>query len=355
MLAAAKDIPHLTGLRAVAALMVLLLHLDEIHGNVLARHLAVVAQGYLGVDIFFVLSGYILSHVYSDTVPGISIKTYALFLWRRLARIYPVHVAALAALFVMVAARGLLNTNFWIVADIPRHLMLMQAWTDSLTWNLPAWSISAEWAAYVLFPLFAYLIFGRAPLWLGFVFVLGLLATFQLSYLHGRGLAGAFLGWPTLQRVMTEFTIGMLGYRLSRSTGPSWAFDVVAVISFTVMLTVPLPLVKIIAVGVFVPTVAMSQTVVRGVLSSNVVVAVGVVSYSIYMVHFPILKLVENFNYRFGLESTSPLVAPIQTVLWAAVTVAAAAITYRTIERPARDWCRRREQRFLVRRLHGAE
>src|SRR4051794_9498627 len=117
MLAPAKDIPHMTGLRALAASMVLLLHLDEIHGNVLARHFLLVEQGYLGVDIFFVLSGYILSHVYSEMFLPISIRAYGLFLWRRFARIYPVHLVTLTALFVMVAARGLLNTNFWTVND----------------------------------------------------------------------------------------------------------------------------------------------------------------------------------------------------------------------------------------------
>ena len=355
MIASAQDIPHMTGLRAVAASMVLLLHFDEIHGNVLARYFAPVTQGYLGVDIFFVLSGYILSHVYSEMFAKLSVRNYGLFLWRRLARIYPVHVVVLAALIVMVAARGLLNTNFWLLSEIPRHLALMQAWTDSLTWNVPAWSISAEWAAYGLFPLFAIIFLGRAPIWPGLALVVGLLTVFQLTYLRAGGLASAFMGWPALLRVMCEFAIGVLGYRLSRSLLPSWKYDVACALSFTVMLVVPFALVQIIAIGIFVPAVAASRSLVRQVLASKAAVALGVVSYSVYMVHFPVLKLVQNFNYRFGLEKTSDLVAPGLTVFWAVMVVVLAAMTYRAIEKPARDWCRRSEQYFFARQLRGAD
>ena len=355
MLTPAQDIPHLTGLRAVAALMVLLLHLDQIHGNVLSHYFAPVSHGFLGVDIFFVLSGYILSHVYLKMFSRISIRDYGLFLWRRLARIYPVHIAVLAALFVMVAVRGLLNTNFWIVADLPRQIALMQAWTDTLTWNVPAWSISAEWAAYVFFPLFAVMFLRRAPLWPGVALMGGLLAAFQLTYLNKHGLASAFMGWPAFLRVMSEFSIGVLGYRISRSFEPSWKFDVVASLSFVAIFIAPLPLAKLLAVSVFIPAVATSQTFVRRALSSSPAVALGVVSYSVYMTHFPLLKLIQNFNYRFGLEETSTLVAPMLTISWAVVAILLATATYWVIEKPARDWCRRSEQGLFARRLRGAD
>src|SRR3546814_14984278 len=96
-----RDILHLTGLRAVAALMVLSMHLDQIYGNVLARYLAPIDQGYLGVDVFFVLSGFILSHVYAAEI---SARTYGVFLWRRFARLYPIHLATLAGLILMVTS-----------------------------------------------------------------------------------------------------------------------------------------------------------------------------------------------------------------------------------------------------------
>jgi peptidoglycan/LPS O-acetylase OafA/YrhL len=73
------NVPHLTGLRAIAALMVMLLHLSQFHGNFLELYLMPIDQGYLGVDIFFVLSGYILSHVYASSFQKFSLRAYGFF------------------------------------------------------------------------------------------------------------------------------------------------------------------------------------------------------------------------------------------------------------------------------------
>lgn len=73
----------------------------------------------------------------------------AQFIGLRLPRLYPIYVAAILFLFVMVPARGHINTNSWQVGELPFHFQLLRAWADELTWNIPAWSISAEWAAYL--------------------------------------------------------------------------------------------------------------------------------------------------------------------------------------------------------------
>ncbi len=66
-----------------------------------------VARGYLGVDFFFVLSGFIISHVYLSSLARPSRRALSIFLWHRLIRIYPVHVAVLAAMVSLVlVARG---------------------------------------------------------------------------------------------------------------------------------------------------------------------------------------------------------------------------------------------------------
>jgi len=347
---AVADIPHLTGLRAVAALMVLLLHFDQIHGNVIARTVPPVAYGHLGVDIFFVLSGFIMSYVYAPTAARMPVRSYLIFLWRRLARIYPVHLAMLAALLAMVVARRLLDTNFWLVADLPRHLLLLHAWTDSLTWNLPAWSISAEWLAYVLFPVFVALMLRPASVLPAVATAAVLLLAFQVFVLAHNGTAAAFLGWPAALRVLSEFAMGVLGFRLVHSRKPSQVFDAVAVGALVVCFAVPVELVRVVAIGVAVTAIAASEGAVRKFLSTKPMVVLGTISYSIYMVHFLVLKLVQNINFQLGLEQPAPAVSPFLTLAWASVAVAAGAATYFAVERPARNWCRARETQLFRRR-----
>src|ERR1700744_4959496 len=87
-----QDIPALTGLRGVAALWVVLFHME------LETPIPIIEKGYLGVDIFFILSGFILMHVYADRKEF----NYNEFVRARLARIYPLHMLSLVVLGIIV-------------------------------------------------------------------------------------------------------------------------------------------------------------------------------------------------------------------------------------------------------------
>ena len=150
------DLPELTSIRALAALMVILFHFYALPGADSAAG-RLVAAGGLGVDLFFMLSGLILAHVYwRDWQEGRF--EYGPFLARRLARLYPVHLATLlgfVALYAGARAAGVGSSfegedwsAFWI------HLAGLHAWglTDGAAWNHPSWSISAEGFAYLAFP-----------------------------------------------------------------------------------------------------------------------------------------------------------------------------------------------------------
>ncbi|MDX1650214.1 MAG: acyltransferase, partial [Myxococcota bacterium] len=155
------EIPSLTGLRAVAALWVLGYHLRPVlhqlfpgYGNQL------LADGYLGVDVFFVLSGFILAFNYGGRLASRS--DYAVFLGHRIARIYPLHVVVLlgmVAVFLGAGALGLQvreEERFALDYHLPLHLTMTHAWgfEESLRFNQPSWSVSAEFFAYLLFPVF---------------------------------------------------------------------------------------------------------------------------------------------------------------------------------------------------------
>src|SRR5260370_31065213 len=99
----AKFVPALTGIRALAALLVLGLHADQNVPAGITAVLPFLARGYLGVDFFFVLSGFIITHVYFASLAQPSRNGVQVFLWHRFIRLYPVHVTVLAALVILIA------------------------------------------------------------------------------------------------------------------------------------------------------------------------------------------------------------------------------------------------------------
>ncbi|MEJ2887928.1 acyltransferase family protein [Actinomycetospora aeridis] len=153
----------MTGLRAVAAAWVLLGHFrftmfDLVPITRIAE--PVLAGGYLGVEIFFVLSGFIISHNYAEHFRQKGRSAYPAFLWARFARIYPVHLATFLAAGLLVAGavalgRDVPSAQHFTAGSFVGNLVLLQAWPGVTPWNGPAWSVSCEIAAYAAFPLLA--------------------------------------------------------------------------------------------------------------------------------------------------------------------------------------------------------
>jgi len=167
-----QEIVPLTAWRGVAALLVFVLHQRGIYGDTwpLDAWTPFFARGYLWVDFFFVLSGFVLALVYSDSLLRQFLwVSYAEFLKRRLRRIYPLHVATLLAVTPLVFAQhfvgGTKDTAQSLAWTFLSNLSPTHAWGlfDRLSWNRPSWSISAEWAAYLLFPVVAWVVVRAKP------------------------------------------------------------------------------------------------------------------------------------------------------------------------------------------------
>lgn len=158
------EIKGLTGLRGYAALWVFFLHATwGWQGDAFAMKLA--RLGGSGVTIFFVLSGFILSYVYSSKFAQKTIG-YRSFMFARFARVYPLHFVTLIlyAGLVLIRIDGDPN-NTWKTFIL--NLTVLHAWgfTELLSWNQPSWSISTEFFSYLLFPLFIRRL-AKASLWL---------------------------------------------------------------------------------------------------------------------------------------------------------------------------------------------
>ncbi|HEX7388718.1 MAG TPA: acyltransferase [Acidiphilium sp.] len=154
-----RELTDLTACRALFALWVFAYHLN-LHtrfGQYLGPLGPVIGHGYLGVDGFFVLSGLILARVNHDI--KLTVRGILQFWGKRLARIYPVHLAVivlLGVLFVGGIAYGITprEPERFSMDALIAHLLLVQGWgvIHHWAWNYPSWSISTEWAGYLVFP-----------------------------------------------------------------------------------------------------------------------------------------------------------------------------------------------------------
>ncbi|SKA86503.1 Peptidoglycan/LPS O-acetylase OafA/YrhL, contains acyltransferase and SGNH-hydrolase domains [Agreia bicolorata] len=154
----------LTGIRALAAFWVFLRHfrteiVDALGPGPFTQfviHLA--SAGYLGVDLFFILSGFILTYTHLTTMTSAyTWRTAVGFIWLRLARVWPLtaFVLMLFGAYFIFQALSSGDPSFLAQADPGRlllHLTLLNGWFPStLDWNGVDWSVSAEWMAYLTF------------------------------------------------------------------------------------------------------------------------------------------------------------------------------------------------------------
>ncbi|MGZ8998196.1 MAG: acyltransferase family protein [Allosphingosinicella sp.] len=211
-----SDLRCLTGIRGIAAWIVVLFHVRLGAAWALPDGVtAVLAKGYLAVDLFFMLSGFVLWLNYAERLRAGGLAQAPAFLLRRIARIWPLHLFMLAgamAFVAIVAATGRPPSDHYPWAELPLHIAMMQNWgfTDVLSWNDPAWSISCEFAAYLMFPLLVFLIDWKRFASLALVALLVALAMIlhDLMSTGGALTLGADIPRFGVPRALVEFTMG---------------------------------------------------------------------------------------------------------------------------------------------------
>jgi peptidoglycan/LPS O-acetylase OafA/YrhL len=347
-------IPTLTGIRALAAIMVLLFHQDF-------PHHAVITRGYVGVDLFFILSGFIISHVYSQALAAPQARTIVIFLWHRLIRLLPVHAAVLSALVLLIVALQTLGvplkSDNWKFSDLPCQFLMVHAWgvTETATWNMPSWSISAEWFAYLLFPLLVLLLplVPRTPALL--LAPLVLLASWALFAANGWTIRDAWVGWPALVRVESEFLCGALLYRAQLCKLPRLG-DALLLIGFAGYIVATLaPVSDFVLVGflaVLIYGASASGPLATSVFGLRPVIWLGEISYSIYLVHFPALLILKRMADTLGADRWPPLPAMAANLVMTALVILAAVVLFYSVERPVR---RRLRNAFGIIQSHGTD
>jgi peptidoglycan/LPS O-acetylase OafA/YrhL len=343
---APANIKPLTSLRFFAAMWVVLFHYWP--------HLAtqgtpaLVAKGYLGVELFFILSGFILCHVY---LPGFEAGRfrYGEFIWARLARVYPLHLVTLIAMGVMAGgalAIGLsVDPNVLSWPSLPANLAMVQAWGLAPTagWNHPSWSISAEWFAYLTFPMFALAAVSLRS-WPG-VAVAAALALLAVLYavferITGLPLTQATIAWGAL-RIVPCFALGCALYLVWRASVADRrkalagaAFFSAAVIACAEFGAPDMLIVS--AFGGLIITIAQVSKAGGRLGSHPFLVYLGEISYAIYMVCIPWEVLFVNLSAKTLHFSGKQLPLPVWLILIVSLAPVAA-LAHHLVERPARQ------------------
>jgi peptidoglycan/LPS O-acetylase OafA/YrhL len=285
---------HIEKLRGISVLLVFLYHL-QIPGF---------QNGYLGVDVFFVISGYLMSWLYGDMTSGKQVRQ---FLTRRHARILPAYFTVI--LLTLVASLLLLlnhelnqvwsqalwsalfvpNMGFWLQSDYFEHIYFQPL--------LNLWSLGVELQFYLLFPVLVFA--GRySPRLLVFV----TLASFALfAFMSVVAPSSAFFLMPAR---LWEFMAGYyVAQHLGRFDGVRRWQGTTALIVLLAGLTLLPSMSRTHDLAATAATVLLASFVMGGRfhtggdrnLLSRGLLLLGKYSYSIYLVHFPVIVL---FNYQ---------------------------------------------------------
>ncbi len=344
----------LTGLRFVLALWVVMHHLTgrgmmlEPWEHALPPSLAnLVRGGYLAVGTFFLLSGFVLARSYGMGRKPLNLRRYGA---ARVARVYPTYLLSIAIMLPFIAdsvrrfGAGQASTSAAMLAN---YFLLLQGWTGTLPvqWNTPAWSLSCEVFFYCCFP-FALRLFRRPgwqPVWLtaGIAYFLPV-----VLFTYGMPVT-----WKPLVH-LSDFLVGIAAARLydlmvaryPRLQGRGYWLYVPAVAATAVLIMYPLlpgslylnrnngllPVNAALVMGL-----ALSGGPVGRWLSTRLAVFLGKASYSMYILHIPLL-----WWFRRIVPRSAPVFPSV--CVYVAVVIVVSALVYRYLEEPANRYFRER-------------
>ena len=386
-------IGQLTGVRAVAAIWVMLYHyqpvLATLHLLLPGVH-EILRVGRLGVDLFFALSGFILTHTYLKKMgPELNWPRSRHFLWLRLARIYPVHfvmlnVAGLAVLAQMKFGGADASARSWLnPTDYLKQVFLVQEWGPNPTrgWNFPAWSLSMEWLAYLLFSFLILLLFRMheqiSTKLLAIAWVVSLLPLLIYGTLYNSD-PYYISDWGSTIRILTEFTAGgitLLIVRRFHAQTPKGPKRRVERLATTLSVAIPAliiifclvlghvgalqwsnnelpdfpnaadlpPKLHLILVPLLIAWIGSLALTNRGTskfLSKDTLILGGFISFSLYMTHTVwyglwravMAKLHISGGVLYGLGAIGLIIGAF-VIAW---------LMWKFVEEPAREWMRRR-------------
>ena len=352
------EIRSLTGLRFVAAFFVFVFHIHirwPIVGNGFISN--ILGQGAVGMSLFFVLSGFVLTYRYVDA--QCTVRNYLI---NRFARIYPVYVAV--AIFTLpwigidlYGSSEQLKHIFQVILLVFSNIFVIQAWFPQYFshWNDGgSWSISVEFFCYILLPFFLnyFSCFSKKKLYVA-LFTFWLLAVLPgiSASLFDAPSNNVFYSIPIFR--LSEFMIGVCTYLIIRSGrryqwGNLLQIVIILIVLFylgivgsTMSMYVGHNWIVLPAIAFIIFSLCNGKGLIASSLGSSVFVWLGKISYCFYS--FQVLLILFLINYHDRLLIFLPVLLNTKVLLVSSfvLLVLLSSAGYYFIEEPSRRWIRK--------------
>jgi peptidoglycan/LPS O-acetylase OafA/YrhL len=346
---------QLAGLRGVCAWWVVFYHsLALMAPSVQGPIKDFLARGYLAVDLFFLLSGFVIFLSYHASLANNFQQSIGKFYWNRLTRIYPLHFLMLMAYlglfgaFLFLSSSGSAPSSYSWTSFI-QSLFLVHMWVGGdLSWNVPSWSISSEWFVYLFFPLMVLSLRklrGGIPVHLLAIVLLAVLL-YTVYSLGGLRSLGSDIPRMALVRTMLEFLMGVFVGSLfvnHKAFLEKWRTAALAgfVALCALYSTTALPdyAVMPMAFALLIAYLSVSTSWIAAALSTPPLVYLGEISYSTYMVHYLVYDLL-----KAGFVSDINQIDQIYVWLSFAIVFALSVLLHHGVDMPSQKFFRRRPQ-----------
>jgi peptidoglycan/LPS O-acetylase OafA/YrhL len=341
------EIRPLTGVRGVAALIIVIYHYGKFHLDHV-NDVWAVPHGYLPVDLFFMLSGFVIGYVYRDDLHPESSQNYKIFLIKRFARLYPAYIV-ISAFYVLKIGLGLTGEETfarfdWL--DAIGNLLLLTGWGLNIYPLIGvSWASSAELGSYFAAPVLMKYTLEKDVRWWAACVVLSLIGICLISY-SGQGASGPLdvvdrNSFLPLCRAIIGFTLGLATLRyapyLDRLSATTQDVLVIAILALMIALAVftaeDLPIYLL-----FVPFIAILSRegrAAQALFGNRLVYHLGVISYSIYLFHPLFLTFAERSSRHFGSTMTAYVLCTL--ACFAAIWLLSY-LSYRFVEMPGRQF-----------------
>jgi peptidoglycan/LPS O-acetylase OafA/YrhL len=300
---------QLSGLRGICAWWVVFYHsLGLMNGSVAGPVRNVIAHGYLAVDLFFLLSGFVIFLSYHASLTKNFPRSIGKFYWNRFSRIYPLHFVMLGGYLMLFGAFTFLSSSgsapaSYTWSSFIQSVFLVHMWFGSdLTWNVPSWSISSEWFVYLFFPLMAFSLRKLRGGVLAHVLVIVLAAAilYLIYSLSGLDSLGSDIPHMALVRTMLEFLMGVfigslfVSHRafLEKYSNAALAIFLGLCVLY-VGASIPDYVLIPIAFALLIAHLSVTSSWITAALSTGPLVYLGEISYSTYMVHYLVYDLLK--------------------------------------------------------------
>jgi peptidoglycan/LPS O-acetylase OafA/YrhL len=311
-----KTKPHfeiLDGLRGVAALAIVLFHFMEI---VYQPGKNFIAHGFLAVDFFFCLSGFVIAYAYQDRIGKMGI---AAFFKTRLIRLHPLVIfgsvlGLLAFLFDPFSSHpetyetGKMILLFLASVFLIPFAVMPDRYFNLFGLNAPAWSLFWEYVANILYALFLYKLSRRS------LFLLTIVAAAGICFISNRA-GGSLLGgwsgetfWDGCARISYSFLAGMLIFRsnwIIKSKLGFLGLSVLLLLAFVIPFSEWNWLTEPIIVLLYFPLlIALGAGAKLTEGFKKICVFSGKISYPLYMTHYSVMWIFANYYTKYKPETS---------------------------------------------------